>query len=93
MDTLASKYIFNDRPALGWTVEHTAYPPLEAESNLETILVRCPEEPADCAVCHEVLCARENVVSQSHHRKAPVPMLDTLGRTTKEATPEHDANV
>ena len=31
LDTLASKYISFDRPAWGWTVEHTAYPSLEAE--------------------------------------------------------------
>ena len=28
----------------------------------------------------------------SYHRKAPVPMLDTLDRTTKEATLEHGAD-
>ena len=70
MDTLASKYIFNDRPALGWTVEHTAYPPQEAERNLETILVRCSKEYAECTECNEVFHDRENNVSYKLPQKS-----------------------
>lgn len=58
------------RPALSWTVEHTVYPPLEAERNSETILVRCLEEYADCSVCHRVFYDRENIVSYKQSWKS-----------------------
>lgn len=72
------------RPPPGWTVEHTAYPPLKADCNLETLLIRCPKEYADGAVCYEGFYDRKDNVLQSNHRKTPVLMLDTLDRSTKE---------
>ena len=65
MDTFASQYIFSDRPALGWTVKDTAYLPQDAESNLETVLLRCSEESADCSVCHEVFLRQRESLSRS----------------------------
>ena len=44
MLAFATQYIFYDRPTLGWTVEHIAYPPLGAGCNPETILLRYPKE-------------------------------------------------
>ena len=59
-------------------MKDTAYLPQDAESNLETVLLRCSEESADCSVCHEVFYDKGNLY-RGQSRTTILPYLPCLG--------------